>query len=343
VLFVTAFEKADMMALSRISDHSPPPMLERAIRGRKAWRTSSLRREDWIVPISDACLAEIDALIGVLRLNPVPTVALDITDYSLSACRKMMKRLRTKLDKGVGFAVLDKLPVDSYEKSELTAVYWLLSSMIARPVAQSFGGMLLYDVHDTGKKIATRVRGDLTNQKLAWHTDYGFNHPPPYLGLLVLRTSKSGGESCVISLASVHNEMRRRCPDLLARLYRPYYWNRQGEHPSGDSITNVNPIFRYDGGHLNARVNRRLLQVGHELMNEPMDQEGAEALDALYDIMDDPKMKFTFQLEAGQLQYLHNWRCAHERTGYKDYDAPDKRRHLVRIFLRNEGARSYMG
>ncbi len=331
------------MALSNIADHSPPPMLERVIRGRKAWRTSSLRREDWIEPISDACLAEIDTLVGVLRRNPVPTVALDITDYSLSACRRMMKRLRAKLDNGVGFAVLDKLSVDSYGKSELTAVYWLLSSMIARPVAQSFGGTLLYDVHDTGKKIATRTRGDLTNQKLAWHTDYGFNHPPPYLGLQVLRTSKSGGESCVISLASVHNEMRRRCPDLLARLYRPYYWNRQGEHPSGDPITNINPIFRYEGEQLNSRVNRRLLQVGHELMNEPMDQEGAEALDALYDIMDDPKMKFTFQLEAGQIQYLHNWRCAHERTSYEDYDAPDKRRHLVRIFLRNEGARSYMG
>ncbi|NKB59740.1 MAG: hypothetical protein GKS00_25775 [Alphaproteobacteria bacterium] len=329
--------------MSNAKHDAAPQQMTQAIRGRKAWRTATLRREDWLVPVPDECLSEIDALVRTLRENPVPTIALDMSDYRLAACAKMMKRLRAVLDGGTGFAVLDKLPVEKYSKAELTTVYWLLSTMIARPVAQSFDGALLYNVHDTGKKIATRVRGDLTNQKLAWHTDYGFNHPPPYIGLLVLRTSRSGGESCVVSLASVHNEMRRRCPDLLARLYRSYYWNRQGEHPPGDPITNVNPIFTFDGTHLDARVNRRLLQVGHELMNEPMDDEGAAALDALYRLMDDADMHFTFQLEAGQVQYLHNWRCAHERTDYMDYEDPEKRRHLVRIFLRDQGARSYMG
>lgn len=322
---------------------APPGILEGDIRGPKAWRRASLRREDWLLPISDACLAEIDVLVTMLRNNPVPTIALDPADYDLTACRELMQQVRGVLEDGAGFAVLDKLAVQAYQKEELTAVYWLLSSLLARPVAQSFDGTLLYDVYDTGKKIATRVRGDLTNQKLAWHTDYGFNHPPPYIGLMVLRASKAGGASYVVSLASVHNEMRRRCPELLARLYRPYFWNRQGEHPADDPVTNVNPVFRYDGVDLNGRVNRRLLEVGHELMGEPIDADGIAALDALYDVMSDPAINFTFQLEAGQVQYLQNWRCAHERTEYVDYDAPERRRHLVRIFLRDEGARSYMG
>lgn len=313
------------------------------MRGRKAWRSATLRRKDWFVAIPGAVLDEIAAVVETLRANPVPTIALDANDYCLDASRRLMRRLRTMLDDGAGFVVLDRLPVDRYAKEELSAVYWLLSSLIARPVAQSFGGTLLYDVHDTGKKIATRVRGDKTRQKLAWHTDYGFNHPSPYIGLLVLRTSKSGGGSRVVSLATIHNEMRRRCPELLARLYRPYYWNRQGEHPPGDPITNANPIFRFDGKRLNARVNRRLLQVGHELMDEPMDPEGAAALDALYAMMDEPDLNFGFDLASGQIQYLNNWRCAHQREDYVDYDDPDKRRHLVRIFLRDEGARSYMG
>ncbi len=214
---------------------------------------------------------------------------------------------------------------------------------MARPVAQSFDGTLLYDVHDTGKKIATRVRGDLTNQGLAWHTDYGFNHPSPYIGLLVMRTSKSGGESFVVSLYSVHNELRRNHPDLLARLYQPFYWNRQGEHPPGDPVTNFNPVFRYDGKQLDGRVNRRLLDAGYALMGEPMDEAGAAAVDALYALMNDPALHFSFSLEAGQIQYLNNWHCVHQRSDYEDYDAPDRRRHLVRIFLRDEGARGYMG
>ena len=318
-------------------------MLDRAVCGRRAWRRDVLRRDDWFFSVPEACLTEIAALVDHLSANPVPTIALDGADYRLAACRRFMRGVRRALDSGAGFAVLDKLPVDTYSKAELTAVYWLLSAMIARPVAQSFDGTLLYDVHDTGKKIATRVRGDLTNQKLAWHTDYGFNHPPPYIGLLVLRTAKSGGESCVVNLEAVHNALRRRNSELLARLYRPFYWNRQGEHPEGDPVTNVNPLFRYDGQRLHARVNRRLLQVGYTLMNEEMDREGRQALDALYEVMDDPLMNFDFQLEAGQIQYLHNGRCAHQRNAYVDFDDPDRRRHLVRIFLRDEGARSYMG
>lgn len=318
-------------------------ILDRTLRGRRAWHRDSLRPEDWQISIPQDCLAEIDTVIQRLRANPVPTIALDASDYSLRACRRLMKRTKTVLESGVGFAVLDKLTVERYSKDELTAVYWLLSGMIARPVAQSFDGTLLYDVHDTGKKIATRVRGDLTNQKLAWHTDYGFNHPPPVIGLLVQRAGKAGGESAVVSLGHVHNVMRRDCPSLLTRLYRPYYWNRQGEHPSGDPITNFNPIFRYDGKALSARVNRRLLQVGHQLMDEPIDEDGAAALDRLYEVMDDPANHFEFQLETGQIQYLNNWWCAHQREGYVDYDDPKKRRHLVRIFLRDEGARSYMG
>lgn len=319
------------------------PQMRREIRGRKAWRRETVRREDWLLPVPKGCLAEIDTVVQIMRANPVPTIALDAADYTLPQCRRLMKRVRAVLDDGVGFAVLDRLPVGQYGKDEMTAVYWLLSCLVARPVAQSFDGTLLYDVHDTGKRIATRVRGDKTRQKLAWHTDYGFNHPPPYIGLLVLRTAKSGGHSQVVSLAAAHNEMRRRCPELLARLYRPYYWNRQGEHPPGDPITNFNPIFRFDGKALAARVNRRLLQVGHDLMDEPMDAEGAAALEMLYDLMDSAEMNFEFDLEAGQVQYLNNWRCAHQRSDYVDYVEPDCKRHLVRIFLRDEGARSYMG
>jgi len=32
-------------------------------------------------------------------------------------------------------------------------------------------------VRDTGQKLSERVRGDLTNQELNWHTDNGFSVP----------------------------------------------------------------------------------------------------------------------------------------------------------------------
>ncbi len=66
-------------------------------------------------------------------------------------------------------------------------------------------------------------------------------------------------------------------------------------------------------------------------------------MDALYDVMNDSALNFTFNLEAGQIQYLNNWHCVHQRAADEDYDDPERRRHLARIFMRDEGARSYMG
>ena len=321
----------------------PPRRLDRHVRGKKAWTRETLRREDWLMPIPAGCLDEIRRMVRTLRVNPMETVLLNANDYGMRASKKFMKRVRWVLDEGAGFAVLDKLPVDEFSRDEMKAVYWVLSSLIARPVAQSYCGTVLYDVTNTGKKIAARVRGDVTSQELTFHTDYGFNFPPPYIGLLVLQTARQGGESGVVSLHSVHNELRRRRPDLLARLYRPFYWNRQGEHPPNDPITNVNPLFEFDGKKLKARIHKRLLYAGYELMDETMDKESKAALNALFEVLEDPDLSVKFSLEPGQTQFLNNWQCAHRRSEYIEYKAPDKRRHLVRIFLRDEGARTYLG
>jgi alpha-ketoglutarate-dependent taurine dioxygenase len=319
------------------------PVFAGALPADHRWVAADVTPKAWLVPIPAACLAEIDAVVAQLRLGPIPTIALRPGDFALSACVALMARVKAVLDDGVGFAVLDRLPVEAYDKAELTTIYWLLSQMIARPVAQSFKGTLLYDVHDTGQKISTRVRGDLTNEDLAWHTDYGFNYPPPYIGLLVLRTAESGGDSAVASLATAHEALRRRDVALLERLYRPFLWNRQGEHPSDGAICNSNPIFAVRDGVVRARFNLRLPQNGYPLIGQDIDAVGRDALIALNDTLSEPGHVVAFTLAPGQIQFLNNARIVHRRTAFEDHDEPDRRRHLVRIFLRDEGRRSYMG
>lgn len=330
-----------LASATHVSDGAGP--LDREIAGRPAWTRDALRRDDWLLPIPDDCIEEITRTIAILRLNPLDVRLLSPDDYPLRECREFMRSVKQVLNHGVGFAILDRLPTDRLTKEELTAAYWLLSSMIAPPVAQSFDGRVLYDVRDTGQKIDTRVRGDLTRQELGWHTDYGFNFPPPHIGLLVMRTGKEGGDSCVSSMMTAHNVLRRRHPDLLARLYRPFHWNRQGEHPPGDLLTHRYPIFERDGEGVRARYIKWLLYKGYELVGEPFDELGKVALETMYDIMGEAENCFWFTLEAGQIQYLNNHRIAHKRTEYVDHDELDAKRHLVRIFLRAEGRRSYMG
>jgi hypothetical protein len=308
-----------------------------------AWRRSDVAEADWTLVIPDACLAEIDAVIRTLRDHPLPTLAVSAAEFEMPACRTLMARVKQTLDAGIGFAVLDRLPADTYDRAELLTVYWLLSQMLARPVAQAFKGTLLYDVHDTGQRTSTRVRADLTSEDLSWHTDYGFNHPPPYIGLLVLQTALSGGVSSAGSLHTGHDVLKQRSPAHLARLYEPYVWNRQGEHPEGAPICTSNPIFSDHGGEVRARFNRSLQPVGYRLVDREIDALGMEALNALHDIMSEPEHHVDFVLAPGQIEFLNNARVTHRRTAFVDHDDPALKRHLVRIFLRDEGRRSYMG
>lgn len=320
-----------------------PRTFEGEIEGPLAWRAADLSPDDWRVPIPADALAEIDVMIRRLHSDPIPMLLLTPSDFELAACRRLMTRVRAQLESGIGLAVLDRLPVETASKEALTAVYWVLSSMIARPVAQAFDGRVLYDVRDTGKLTATRVRGDLTRQELAWHTDYGFNFPPPFLGLLVLRTALEGGVSSAASMMTAHNVLAQRHPDLLRRLYQPFHWNRQGEHPEGAPETHFYPVFQYDGSTVRSRFNPPLKLRGYELAGESLDQAGREALQTMFAVMSEPAHHISWVLELGQLQFVNNFKVAHCRTEYVDHDEPDRKRHLVRIFLRDEGRRSYMG
>ena len=58
--------------------------------------------------------------------------------------------MREMLDRGRRFAVVDRLPMSELNQAEGTAIYWLLSSMVSRPVAQKLDGTMIYDVLDTG-------------------------------------------------------------------------------------------------------------------------------------------------------------------------------------------------
>jgi hypothetical protein len=317
--------------------------LDEDVQALSAWTARSLRESDWRVPVSEACCRELLAAIDWRRANPLPVELLDAAELDLPLTRALAARARGVLDAGVGFAVIDRLPLDGLDQHEAKALYWILSNAIARVVAGAWDGRMLHDVVDLAKQQGLRVRGDLTSQEIRWHTDNGFSCTPDYVGLLCIRPASEGGENSVVSLHSAHNLMRRRQPHLLPRLYRDFWWNRMGEHPPGDAPANRYPIFEHDGMRLKARVNRRVVQAGYELAGEPFDDEGRAALDALFEILDDPSLGASFTLEAGQAVYLHNRTIAHHRTPFVDAPDPARRRHLVRIYLRDRGPRSYLG
>ena len=318
--------------------------IDREICGPIAWTRATLASGDGWARLGEECLAELLAIVAQLRTDPLPVLALDPADFDLAHCRRAMAGIKDLLEHGPGFAIVDRLPLEHIDRGEAVALFWLLSSLIARPVAQKWDGTMVYDVRDTGQTPGHGVRPDLTNVEQSFHTDNSYNLcPPESVGLLCLHPAMEGGVSRIVSLASAHNEMRRQRPELLPRLYQPFCFDRQREHAPGDILVTRHPVFAVEGDRLLGRLSRFQVRNGQALAGEPLDAESEASLDELDRAMERPDLRMDFHFEAGQMQFVNNQQIAHKRTAFRDWPEPERKRHLVRLWLRDRGRRSYHG
>jgi hypothetical protein len=227
---------------------------------------SGFSAADWLVPLPERAAAELEGLVSGLRRDPLPTVLLSPPATGFDACRAVMAAVGERL-RGSGAAVLDRVPVERFSEEENRAIGWVLGSLLGRLVAQKWDGTMLYDVHDTGKRLEYGVRRSVTNLELQFHTDAPWLAlPPEHVGLLCLNRAPEGGVSRFVSLADAHDDtLGRRAPGLLKRLFEPFPFDRQAEHAPDDPKVEWQPIFaeRTDG--LVCRYNRALIDAGAEL------------------------------------------------------------------------------
>jgi alpha-ketoglutarate-dependent taurine dioxygenase len=322
-------------------------MIEQRIEGPSAWKRADIREEDYRVVLDGACLDEIRRVVDEIRAHPLPTILHSPADFDMTNCHAAMAEVRRILKEGVRFAVVDRLPVEELSKPEAEAIYWLLSSMVARPVAQKLDGTMIYDVHDTGQQAlpGSGIRPDKTNIEIRFHIDNAYNTTPPEIvGLLCLKTAKSGGVSRVLSFHTVYNELLARHCELIPRLYKPFWFDRQREFFPGEPDTFFAPVFEdSDEGELRARFSVHQINGGYAMKGQPVDNEGAAALAAALDIFDDPEVSIDFEFKPGEIQFVDNRTLGHSRTEFEDWPEPDRRRHLVRLWLRDNGRRAYTG
>ncbi|MEE8304104.1 MAG: TauD/TfdA family dioxygenase, partial [Candidatus Tectomicrobia bacterium] len=322
----------------RLSDTTVPDLLIDEIKDASAWKRESLLPEDWRVAVPDACLTELDEMVHVLRRHPQPVQHLTPESFSLTACARLMAKVRGNLMHGVGFAVLDRIPVERYSSSDNNAIYLLLARMLGPVVSQKWDGTVLYDVKDAGKALGYGVRRSVTSLAQDFHMDAGWLAlPPEVIGLFCLQPAQEGGMSRCVSLTTAHNEMRRRHFQLLTRLYRPFYWDRQAEHEPEDVRFSWHPVYRFDGQSLMARYYEDYVVNGYKLADASLDQTGRDALAAMRAIVNAPENWVEFHLEKGHIEFVNNHQLAHARTAFTDANAPHLRRHMIRLWNRRQG------
>jgi len=272
------------------------------------------------------------------RGKTLSTVAAE--DFPLPSWVAVAARLREELRSGRGFVILRGLPVDRFPEDEAAMLYWGLGAHLGVPLPQNVRGERLYSVRDEGQNIqrdygTVGVRFSKTTERLHFHTDSApalLLNTPDVVGLFALRVAMSGGESKLVSAQTLHNLILRERPDLLERLYRPYHFDRSAEWRPGEPRTLDAPVFTYNGS-LAIRYFRFYIPKGHDLAGEPLGPADTEPLDFLESVADREEIQAIFSMEPGDIQLVNNIFILHNRTGFVDYPEPDRRRHLLRLWL----------
>lgn len=308
------------------------------------WLATDIRKPDWIVTLTDTGLDEIKRLANFIEANPVQNFHRSVSEFAIPELRRLMADLKSKVSDGVGFAVLDRLPMDEYALETLVEIYWLLGQLMGRPVAQKWNGEMIYSVKDTGQAYEYGVRGSRTSIELVFHTDNAFARAvPDYVGLFCVNPAKMGGVSRFCSLYTVHDRLYEKHPQALQRLYRSMLFDRQKEHSEGAPPVCLAPFFSWKDGKLNARANTSLVRKGYEVAGVEMEAELKDALDAVDSVTHSDDIWFEAPLQRGQIQYLNNHEIGHYRSHFEDYDEPDRKRHLYRLWHRDSGTVAYDG
>jgi hypothetical protein len=126
---------------------------------------------------------------------------------------------------------------------------------LGRPIRQGLArDRKLFTVTNVGAANRDPTRIGASAAESRPHTDNACleSRPPAYIGLLCVQDALAGGESIVISAASILAAMEAEDPELAAELFAPFHFLPPQLHtwPAGPN-TIVKPIFesvpRFDG------------------------------------------------------------------------------------------------
>ena len=302
-----------------------------AVSSKADWRGRDMRQtEDWIYHLSSSEIREIDAALRHAKSRGLSGIQVARQDFPLPTFAATIDRITDELANGRGFILIRGFPAQDYSKEDAGTIFWGLGTHIGRPWPQNAQGDVLGDVRDTGRSILDHtVRGYQTRVALPFHTDGS-----DLVGLLCLRSAKSGGLSSIVSSVACHNELARTRPDLLARHYEPFCYDWRGEQEPGTKPYYAAPTFTLHQGRLFNRYIRGYIDSAQRIAEVPrLTAFEREALDALDALTVNEEFRFDMELRVGDMQFINNYVIFHSRTDYVDHDEDDKKRHLKRLWL----------
>jgi len=314
-----------------------PMRLPDEIQGPSAWYGPELtRRMEWLEYLSSTDVDEVERAVKRLTSESRDIVTIGSEDFPLPTLAPRLRRLLDEVLNGRGFVVLRALPVEAWTKLESAMAFFGIGTHLGNARSQNAQGHILGHVKDLGKSSQDPdVRIYQTHERQTYHTDSA-----DVVCLLCLRPAKSGGLSSLVSSVTIFNEMRRRRPDLLRVLFEPIETDRRGEAIEGQKPYFKIPVFSWHEGFLSAIYQRQYIESARRFADvPPLTDIQNEALDLFDSLANDPALHLYMELQPGDVQIVHNHTILHDRTAFDDWPEPERKRHLLRLWLAPANAR----
>lgn len=300
--------------------------------GPQAWYGPQMapRQSEWLRVWRAEELAEIEAAVAGVERAGLDILQIDAAHFPLPTVAPLLAQVKHELLYGRGFQLLRGLPVERWTIRQAAIAYWGIGTHLGVACSQNAKGHVLGHVKDLGLDYADPLaRGYQTNARLPYHTD-----STDIVGLLCWRPGKAGGLSTIVSSTTVFNELAARRPDLARELMQPFGRTRWGEVSEGRAGWSALPIAMPAGERLVVSYVRSAINKGQRMPEVPrLTPRQVEALDALDALTEDPALYLDMEFKAGDIQLLCNLNILHSRTAFVDHPEPERRRHLLRLWL----------
>jgi len=296
-----------------------------------AWRGPEIQAEvAWIYHLSPTDIDELVAAVAVARASGKKMTAWLADDFPLPNLSRVIAGWMSELNSGRGFKLIRGFPVREHSKETCKLIYWGIGLHMGTAVSQNTDGDVLGHVRDVGADPdAYGVRLYKTRAEQDFHTDGA-----DVIGLFCLRGGRSGGVSRIVSSVAIYNELVRQRPELASTLYDPFPFDTQGQHQDGQKPWFDFPICHESDGRLRTFFIPWYIRESQAHADAPrLTEDQLSCVEMIESIANRDDFYLDMHFEPGDMQFLKNAAVLHKRTEYEDWDDPEEKRHLLRLWL----------
>jgi len=299
--------------------------------GPANWMGSDIKYSDeWHFHLTDIHVSEIRKAVRKSMEDGIDIIDLNSYNFKLPTLGAELERLYQDVVNGRGFFVGHGMPVADFNREEVIRAWIGVGTHLGDPLPQNARGHILGHIKNLRRDSTHKNQRTFgTSERQPYHTDNC-----DIVGLLCLKTPKSGGLFSLTSSYAVYNEMLKRRPDLVKVLEQPFIQDRRGEVPAGKQDTYEMAAYYHHKGRLLSVIDRNYVNAGQTHDYVPrLTRDQVDALDLLEAIAEEEDFFIDLEWSPGSFAFVHNHQMFHSRTAYEDYEDIDRMRHNLRLWL----------